>query len=40
MPVPRNLREEGAIYVVDEIKAATNGGFYRVLGNIRRLVEE
>lgn len=37
---PRNLREEGAIYVVDEIKAAANGGFYRVLGNIRRLVEE
>jgi hypothetical protein len=37
---PRNLREEGAVYVVDEIREAANGGFYRVLGNIRRLVEE
>lgn len=34
---PRNLREEGALYVVDEVREAKNGGFYRVFGNIRRL---
>ena len=32
---PRNLREEGALYIVDEIREVNN--FYRVLGNIRRL---
>jgi len=36
---PRNLREEGALYVVDEVREAKNGGFYRVLGNIRRLTQ-
>ncbi|MCV6636501.1 WGR domain-containing protein [Candidatus Albibeggiatoa sp. nov. NOAA] len=34
---PRNLREEGAIYIVDEIREASSGHFYRVYGNIRRL---
>ncbi|MCI5191080.1 MAG: hypothetical protein D3905_15095 [Candidatus Electrothrix sp. AS4_5] len=32
---PRNLREEGALYIVDEIREVNN--FYRVFGNIRRL---
>jgi len=36
---PRNLREEGAIYIVDEIREAARGKFYRVLGNIRRLIQ-
>lgn len=37
---PRNIREEGARYVVDQVREATQGGFYRVLGNIRRLRKE
>ncbi|RKZ62413.1 MAG: molybdenum metabolism regulator [Candidatus Parabeggiatoa sp. nov. 2] len=35
---PRNLREEDALFVVDEIREASSGGFYRVYGNIRRFV--
>jgi hypothetical protein len=34
---PRDIREEGAKYVVDEVREAAQGGFYRVLGEIRRL---
>lgn len=34
---PRDIREDGVKYVVDEVREATQGGFYRVLGNIRRL---
>lgn len=34
---PRDIREEGAKYVVDQVREATQGGFYRVVGNIRRL---
>ncbi|HXG67069.1 MAG TPA: WGR domain-containing protein [Blastocatellia bacterium] len=33
---PKGIREEGARYVVDEVRAA-RGGFYRALGNIRKL---
>ncbi len=36
---PRSIREEGATYVVDEIKLSANGTFYRASGNIRRLVK-
>jgi predicted DNA-binding WGR domain protein len=35
---PRNLREAGARYVVDEVREATQGGFYRAHGDIRKLV--
>jgi predicted DNA-binding WGR domain protein/outer membrane protein assembly factor BamB len=34
---PRNLREAGARYVVDEVREATQGGFYRTHGNIQKL---
>ncbi len=34
---PKNLRQEGAIYVVDEVREASQGGFYRVFGNILKL---
>lgn len=36
---PRNIREEGVTYVVDEIKLSADGSFYRASGNIRRLVQ-
>ncbi|MGK7873230.1 MAG: VWA domain-containing protein [Xenococcaceae cyanobacterium] len=36
---PRNIREEGVTYVVDEIKLSAKGNFYRASGNIRRLVK-
>lgn len=31
---PKNLRQEGKIYLVDNIQESAQGGFYRVLGNI------
>jgi Ca-activated chloride channel family protein len=36
---PRNIREEGVTYIVDEINLSADGSFYRVSGNIRRLVQ-
>nr|HEX4312481.1 WGR domain-containing protein [Kofleriaceae bacterium] len=34
---PKDLREAGAKYVVDELRESGSGGFYRAHGNIRRL---
>lgn len=34
---PKDIRKEGAKYVVDEVREATQGGFYRVLGEIKQL---
>ncbi|MRG93188.1 WGR domain-containing protein [Polyangium spumosum] len=36
---PRNIRVEGAKYVVDDVREVAGGGFYRVLGEIRRLAQ-
>jgi hypothetical protein len=35
---PRNLREAGARYVVQDVREAAQGGFYRAYGDIRKLV--
>jgi Mg-chelatase subunit ChlD len=35
---PNELREEGAEFVVDELVQAENGNYYRVKGNIKRVV--
>lgn len=34
---PKNLRQEGQIYIVDEIREASQSGFYRAFGNILKL---
>ncbi len=34
---PRNLRNAGARYLVDEVRESAQGGFYRTYGNIYRL---
>ena len=36
---PRAIREEGASYLVDKIELSANGTFYRVIGDIRRLLK-
>ncbi|MDJ0715727.1 MAG: VWA domain-containing protein [Prochloraceae cyanobacterium] len=36
---PRNIRQEGVTYVVDEVARSAKGNFYRASGNIRQLVE-
>lgn len=35
---PRAIREEGVSYLVDQVVASADGSFYRVQGNIRRLL--
>ena len=36
---PKNIREEGAQYLVDELKEASNGSFYRTFGEIKKIVD-
>ncbi|MBE9045022.1 VWA domain-containing protein [Pleurocapsales cyanobacterium LEGE 10410] len=36
---PRSIREEGASYLVDGVELSANGTFYRVVGDIRRLLK-
>lgn len=36
---PRAIREEGASYLVDNLELSANGTFYRVVGDIRRLLQ-
>ncbi|GII62267.1 molybdenum metabolism regulator [Sphaerisporangium krabiense] len=35
---PKNVREAGARYVVQEVRSSERGGFYRAYGDIRRLL--
>ena len=39
MRFPRDIREEGTLYVVDEVIEASGGGSYIACGKIRRLVQ-
>lgn len=36
---PRSIREEGASYLVESLELSANGTFYRVVGDIRRLLK-
>ncbi len=36
---PRQIREEGVTYIVEEIQLSANGDFYRASGTIKRLVK-
>ncbi|MCK5854057.1 MAG: WGR domain-containing protein [Sulfurovaceae bacterium] len=36
---PQNLREDGAMYVVEKVQESSGGGFYRAYGDIKRLEE-
>jgi outer membrane protein assembly factor BamB len=35
---PKNIRQKGGKYVVDEVKESSKGGFYRVYGEIKKLI--
>jgi Ca-activated chloride channel homolog len=37
---PRSVREEGALYVVDEVEEVASGGSYIAYGKIRRFVQQ
>jgi Ca-activated chloride channel family protein len=39
MRFPRDIREEGTLYVVDQVIEASGGGSYIACGEIRRLVQ-
>ncbi len=40
MRFPRSIREEGMMYVVDEVRESSQGGFYLAYGKIRRFVQQ
>lgn len=35
---PKDIREEGARYLVEEVRESSRGGFYRAFGDIKKLV--
>lgn len=39
MRFPRSIREEGLMYVVDEVKESSQGGFYLAYGEIKKFVQ-
>lgn len=39
MRFPRSIREEGMMYVVDEVKESSQGGFYLAYGTIKRFIQ-
>ena len=39
MRFPRDIREEGTLYVVDEVQEVGGGGSYMTVGAIRRFVQ-
>ncbi|MGF1542357.1 MAG: hypothetical protein ACFCU5_18260, partial [Pleurocapsa sp.] len=39
MRFPRSIREAGMMYVVDEVKESSQGGFYLAYGKIKRFVQ-
>ena len=39
MRFPRSIREAGTMYVVDEVKESSQGGFYLAYGEIKRFVQ-
>jgi Ca-activated chloride channel family protein len=39
MRFPRDIREEGVLYVVDQVIETTNGGSYIACGKVRRLIQ-
>lgn len=36
---PRNIRAEGVLYVVDEVRESSDGKSYAAYGKIRRLLQ-
>jgi Ca-activated chloride channel family protein len=36
---PRNIRQEGVLFVVDEVKETAQGGSYIALGKVKRLIQ-
>ena len=39
MRFPRDIREEGTLYVVDDVQEVGGGGSYMAMGNIKRFVQ-
>ena len=36
---PKNLRKEGDKFLIDELKEASNGNFYRTFGEIKKIID-